>query len=129
MTDKKRILIVDDEIHIARIIQITLESAGFDVTVTHDGAEGLRLAKELRPDLIVLDLMLPSIDGYKVCRLLKFDKQYQDIPIILLSAMGESQDKGLGKEVGANLYMSKPFQPTDLVDNVKEQLGIAASTA
>lgn len=118
-----RILVVDDEVHIANIIKLTLEHEGFDVLVANDGADGLRMAREKEPDLILLDLMLPSIDGYKVCRLLKFDGRYKHIPIVLLSAMGESQDRELGRQVGADLYLSKPFKPDELVVNIRKLLG------
>lgn len=118
-----RILVVDDEVHIANILKLTLEHEGFDVIVANDGAEGLRMAKAEGPDLILLDLMLPNIDGYKVCRLLKFDEKYRRIPIVLVSAMGEAQDRELGKQVGADLYLSKPFKPDELIEHVKELLG------
>jgi DNA-binding response OmpR family regulator len=115
-----RVLVVDDEPHIAQIMKLTLESGGYEVEVAVDGAEGLKRAKEWGPDLILLDLMLPNIDGYKVCRFLKFDQKYSHIPIILISAMGETEDKELGKQVGADLYMSKPFQPDELLARVSE---------
>jgi DNA-binding response OmpR family regulator len=118
----KKILVVDDEPHIAQIMKLTLEHSGYEVAVAGDGAEGLKKAKEWEPDLILLDLMLPNIDGYKVCRLLKFDQKYQHIPIILVSAMGEAQNKELGKQVGADLYMSKPFKPDELLDQVENLL-------
>jgi DNA-binding response OmpR family regulator len=117
-----RILVVDDEPNIAQIMKLTLESGGYEVEVAADGAEGLKRAKESEPDLILLDLMLPNIDGYKVCRFLKFDQKYRHIPIILISAMGETEDKELGAQVGADLYMSKPFQPDELLARIGELL-------
>lgn len=124
-----RILVVDDEVHIANIIKLTLEHEGFEALVANDGADGLRLAREEKPDLILLDLMLPSIDGYKVCRLLKFDDKYKHIPIVLLSAMGEAQDRELGRQVGADLYISKPFKPDELVENIRQLLGETSGLA
>lgn len=118
-----RILIVDDEVHIANILRLTLEHEGFEVHTAHDGAEGLRKARELVPDLILLDLMLPSMDGYKVCRLLKFDEKYRHIKVVLVSAMGEAQDRELGRQVGADQYLSKPFKPDELVAEVRRLIG------
>ena len=92
----KKILVVDDEIHIAKIIQFTLEQENFEVAVANDGTEGLRKAREENPDLIVLDLMLPNIYGYRICRLLKFDEKYKTIPVILLSARTTHQDNDTG---------------------------------
>lgn len=120
----KKVLVVDDEIHITNIIRYTLENEGFQVLTAADGQEGLRTAREEKPDLIILDLMLPNIDGYKVCRLLKFDEKYRHIPIILLSARSSEADKQLGREVGADFYMSKPFDPEELSLKVKELVAV-----
>ena len=123
----QKILIVDDEPHIAQIMKLTLEDHGYEVAVTHDGADGLKLAKESIPDLILLDLMLPSIDGYKICRLLKFDDKYRHIPVILVSAMGEPHDMEMGAKVGADRFLVKPFKPDDLVSQVRDLLERRAS--
>jgi DNA-binding response OmpR family regulator len=117
-----KILIVDDEPHIAQIMKLTLEDSGYEVTVAHDGAKGLEMAKESGPDLILLDLMLPSIDGYKICRLLKLDEKYQHIPVILVSAMGEPHDIELGEDAGADAFLSKPFRPDDILSHVRDVL-------
>ena len=82
---KKRILVVDDEVELVKAIQIRLEQADYEVIVAYDGQEALEKARKEKPDLIVLDLMLPKIDGYKVCRMLKFDDKYKQIPIIMLT--------------------------------------------
>jgi DNA-binding response OmpR family regulator len=119
----KKILVVDDEVYIAKIVKFTLEHENFEVLVAHDGKEGLRLAREEKPDLIILDLMLPNIDGYRICRLLKFDEKYRHIPVILLSARTTKQDMELGNQVGANAFMKKPFDPEALVAKIKELLG------
>lgn len=123
----KKILVVDDEIHIAKIIQFTLKQENFEVVVANDGTEGLRKAREENPDLIVLDLMLPNIDGYRICRLLKFDEKYKTIPVILLSARTTQQDIDLGHQVGADAFMKKPFEPEVLAEKVKELLGIGVN--
>lgn len=119
---KPRVLVVDDESQIVNIIQFTLEHNGFEVLVALDGQEGLQMAREENPDLIVLDLMLPKIDGYKVCRLLKFDKKFRHIPIILLSARSESEDRALGLQVGADDFLGKPFEGDELVAKVNQLL-------
>ena len=119
---KPRVLVVDDESQIVNIIQFTLEHNDFEVLVALDGQEGLQIAREEKPDLIILDLMLPKIDGYKVCRLLKFDKKYRHIPIILLSARSESEDRALGRQVGADDFLGKPFEGEELVAKINELL-------
>ena len=117
---KKRVLVIEDEGHILNIIQLALEHAQFEVLVARDGSEGLKLAREEKPDLIMLDLMLPNINGYKVCRLIKFDRPYRDIPIIILSERSETQDRELARQVGADFFLPKPFEPEELVAKVKE---------
>ncbi len=121
----KKILVVDDEAHIARIVSYTLQHENYEVIVAYDGKEGLRLAREQSPDLIVLDLMLPNIDGYKICRLLKFDEKYRHIPIILLSARSEMEDRQMGEAVGADYFLGKPFNPDELVVKVQELIGVS----
>lgn len=123
----KKILVVDDEVHICKIIRYALEHENFDVIVGIDGKEGLKMAREESPDLIILDLMLPNIDGFKICRLLKFDERYRQIPIILLSARSNAQDRELGKQVGADLFMAKPFDPEELARNVKDLLTVGSN--
>src|SRR5678816_3655739 len=83
---RARVLVVDDEPDLVRILQFGLKAAGYEVESASDGQEGLKKAREMKPDIILLDLMLPKLDGYKVCRLLKFDERYEHIPIIILSA-------------------------------------------
>ncbi len=116
----KKILVIDDEVFIAKIISYTLEDENYNVLIAHDGKEGLRLAMEAAPDLIVLDLMLPNIDGYEICRLLKLDEKYRHIPIIMLSARKENEDKRVSEEIGVDCFLGKPFSPDELVDKVHE---------
>lgn len=106
---KKRILIVDDNPQLVKSLQFRLHAAGHETLVAADGDEGLRLARECLPDLILLDVMLPKIDGFTVCRLLKYDRTYENLPIILLTARGQSKDLQIGKEIGADAYVIKPF--------------------
>jgi DNA-binding response OmpR family regulator len=90
------------------------------VITASDGQEGLDKARLEKPDLIILDLMLPKIDGYKVCRMLKFDEKFKQIPIILFTARAQESDIKLGKEVGADAYVTKPFEPAILLTKIKE---------
>ncbi|MFC1725043.1 response regulator transcription factor [candidate division KSB1 bacterium] len=115
MAEKKRILIVDDEPDLLMALKIRLTAAGFEVIMGKDGAEGLEKARNEKPDLILLDLMLPKINGYKVCRFLKFDENYRNIPVIMLTARAEEDDKTLGLETGADEYMTKPFDNKKLI--------------
>ncbi len=118
--DKKKILVVDDEKHLLQTVQIRLEASGFEVVTAADGIEGYDKARQIKPDLILLDLMLPKLDGYKVCRMLKFDQKYKSIPIILLTARAQDADKEMSKEVGADAYMTKPYDAKVLMEKINE---------
>ena len=120
--DKKRILIVDDEKDIVEPIQFRLEVEGFECLVANDGEEALLKAKRENPDLILLDIMLPKINGYKISRLLKFDESYKHIPIIMLTARAQKNDIELGEKTGADEYVTKPFEMDELVGLVKKYL-------
>jgi len=115
----KKILIVDDEPDLVETVRFPLEMEGYQVLVSNNGEEGLNQARKEIPDLIILDLMLPRLDGYKVCRLLKFDERYKHIPILMLTAKIQEKDKLLGKETGADEYMTKPFDIDTLMEKVK----------
>ncbi len=117
-----KILIVDDEADLVETIRFSLELEGYNVLVASNGEEGLNLARQEKPDLILLDLMLPKLDGYKVCRLLKFDERYKHIPILMLTAKTQEKDKILGKETGANEYITKPFDMDELMAKIKSYL-------
>jgi DNA-binding response OmpR family regulator len=118
----EKILVVDDEEDIATALAIRLKAMGFDVLLAHDGMTALTKAREENPDLILLDVMLPKLDGYKVCRMLKFDEKYRHIPIIMLTAKALDSDMKMGAEVGADAYLAKPFNPTALTSKIKELL-------
>jgi DNA-binding response OmpR family regulator len=120
----KRILVIDDEAVLQMGVVIRLKAAGFEVLTASDGLEGLEMARKEDPDLILLDLMLPKMDGYKVCRMLKFDAKYKDIPIIMLTARAQDVDKSMGAEAGVNAYITKPFDHRELLDKIKELLNI-----
>jgi len=119
----KKILVVDDETAITKMVEIRLRAAGYDVVLAHDGQEGLEKAKTENPDLMILDLMLPKMDGFKVCGLLKADARYKKIPIIIYTARVQESDQHLGKEVGADAYLTKPFDPQVLLGKIKSLLG------
>jgi two-component system alkaline phosphatase synthesis response regulator PhoP len=120
--NSKKILIVDDEVDLVETIRFPLEVEGYHVLVSYNGEDALNQARKENPDLILLDLMLPKLDGYKVCRLLKFDDRYKHIPIIMLTARTQEKDKALGMETGANEYITKPFDMEDLLRKVKAYL-------
>ncbi len=107
--------------HFSRV-RFGLEAERFEVVEAADGEEGLKLACDQLPDLIVLDLMLPRMDGYKVCRALKFDDRYRHIPVIILSARSGETDRRLALDLGADAYVTKPYDMKDLVARIREQL-------
>lgn len=118
----KKILIVDDEVDLVETIRFPLEIEGYRVLVAYNGEDALNQARKEDPDLILLDLMLPKLDGYKVCRLLKFDERYKHIPILMLTAKVQEKDKVIGMETGADEYLTKPFDMDYLFKKVKEYL-------
>ena len=133
MAGKPRILLVDDEPSIVKMVGKRLEIEGFDVLVAVDGQEGLAKAQQDGPDLIILDLMLPKLNGYEVCTMLKQDTRYQQIPIVLFTAKAQDKDEKLGMECGANAYVRKPFRAQELLEKIRALLapstppGVASS--
>ncbi len=125
----EKILAVDDSPTIAEMIKSILVGAGYDVITASDGKEALELARTSDAKLIVLDVMLPKLDGYRVCRLLKFDRKYKDIPIIMLTAKSEEASMQVGMRTGADLYLTKPIEPEQLLAAVESQLAKAAGTS
>ena len=119
MYRKNNVLVVDDDANICEIIKLYLEKEGFDVTVAYDGLKGLELFRQKLPAIVILDLMLPEIDGFEVCREIR---KAGRTPIIMLTAKGETFDKVLGLELGADDYMVKPFDTKELVARVKAVL-------
>ena len=120
---KAKLLIVDDEKDLVETLTFRLEANDYEVIKAFDGQDGLDKAKKEKPDLIILDLMLPKMDGYKVCGLLKADARYSKTPIILFTARAQESDKKMGEDVGANAYITKPFEPQVLLGKIKELLG------
>jgi two-component system, OmpR family, alkaline phosphatase synthesis response regulator PhoP len=120
--DRKRILVVDDEIYIVHILEFTLTMEGYEVLTAADGEEALCKIEEGRPDLVVVDIMMPKLDGYEVCRRIRQDEEFRDLPVIFLSAKGRPIDRQMGLEVGADDYIVKPFSPRRLVEKIRELL-------
>jgi DNA-binding response OmpR family regulator len=121
MTGDKRVLVVDDDVNVRDVVRRYLEQAGYHVTLAGDGENALRLATQSRPDLVVLDLMLPGIDGFEVCRRLHAAPG-PEIPVVMLTARGEEEDRIAGLRLGADDYVAKPFSPRELVLRVASVL-------
>jgi len=115
----KRVLVVDDDVRTVELVKLYLSRDGYHVVTAYDGVEALRLAREARPDLVVLDLMLPDIYGLEVCRILRRES---DVPIIMLTARTTDQDKLTGLDAGADDYVTKPFSPGELAARVRAVL-------
>lgn len=118
----KKILVIEDEADILEVIEYNLKREGFRVVCVSDGEEGVKEARSMAPDLVLLDLMLPGLDGIEVCRKLKGDSITGNIPIIMVTAKGEESDIVLGLGVGADDYVAKPFSPKELVARVRAVL-------
>lgn len=119
---KQRILIVDDELHILELIRYNLTAAGFEVIAADNGEDALKLVREKHPDLMILDVMLPGVDGLTVCKHIKSEPDTCTIPVMLLTARGDEIDRVIGLELGADDYMVKPFGVRELVARVKAHL-------
>ncbi|AGF52944.1 OmpR subfamily [Synechocystis sp. PCC 6803] len=117
-----RILIIDDDPAISDLVSINLEMAGYDVQQAVDGIKGQALAVQLQPDLIMLDLMLPKVDGFTVCQRLRRDERTADIPVLMLTALGQIQDKIQGFDSGADDYLTKPFDVEEMLARVRALL-------
>ncbi len=118
----KKILIVDDEQDIVESLKFILEAYDYTCYCAYNGEDGLRLAKEIMPDLIILDVMMPKINGYKISRLLKYDNKYKNIPILMITARSQEEDKLIGEETGVNEYITKPFELEYVVEKVNQYL-------
>ena len=125
--DKKKILVADDEPHILRVVKDKLINAGFQVIISVNGEEALQAAIREKPDLILLDVMMPKLNGFEVCRKLREDQSFATVPIMLLTARGQEVDRKMGMEAGATEYITKPFSPRQLLQIVQEKLGIAST--
>lgn len=122
MAGKKKVLLVDDEVDFVDVVRTRLEANNFEVVTAYDGEEALEKVKEKMPDIIILDVMMPKINGFDVCRKLKGDQNYKEIPIIMLTAKFQTSDIKFGAAMGANAYITKPFEPQVLLDKMRELL-------
>ena len=123
-TDIMDILVVDDEPYIQRSLSFVLRKEGFQVEVASNGEEGLKKAKELKPKIIFLDVMMPKLNGFNTCRAIKSDNDLKDSYVILLTAKGQELDKERAIKEGANEFMSKPFSPKEIVTKIRTILGV-----
>lgn len=121
-TAKKKILVVDDDPMIVTLMVKTLESLGFEVLKGSNGMEALAIVKQTIPDLIILDQMMPKMDGIKTCALLKADKRYLNIPIIMFTASADEADRQLSRQMGANEYCNKPLNVAELKQKIEQLL-------
>src|SRR5271169_5035800 len=124
---KQRILVVDDEPEAVELIEFNLKQTGYTVSTAGDGAEALKKARSQTPDLIVLDVMLPEMDGFEICKSLRLDTATAKIPIIMLTAKAAEIDRVLGLELGADDYLTKPFSPRELLLRIKKILSRGAT--
>lgn len=115
----KKILVVDDERHIVRLVQVNLERAGYQVVAAFDGKEALKKVSSEKPDLVVLDVMMPYMDGFQVLKQMKADAATKDIPVIMLTAKAQDADVFRGWASGVDMYLTKPFNPLELMTFVK----------
>jgi DNA-binding response OmpR family regulator len=120
---KKKILIAEDSPDLAYLLELTLKGDEFEITSVKDGFEAVRAARKVLPDIILLDIMLPRQDGLQVCRLLKYDKAFRTVPIIVMTSMASPEVEEDAKKAGADVFMRKPFAATDLLDKVRALLG------
>jgi two-component system, OmpR family, alkaline phosphatase synthesis response regulator PhoP len=124
--ERKKVLLVDDEPSIVKVVGKRLEVAGYEVATAMDGQAALDRVRSEQPNLIILDLMLPKLNGYEVCTMLKQDTRYQQIPIMMFTAKAQAKDEQLGMECGANAYLRKPFQAQELLETVRSLLNSTA---
>ena len=115
----RKILVVDDERHIVRLIQVNLERQGYQVVTAHDGKEALEKVASEKPDLVVLDVMMPYMDGFEVLRTLRRNPETAELPVIMLTAKAQDQDVFRGWPEGVDMYLTKPFNPQELLTFVK----------
>ena len=119
----KRVLVCDDDPVILRLLEVNLELEGFEVLTGNNGEEGVEIARREIPDLVILDIMMPRMDGYEACRRIKEDETTKHIPVVFLSAKAQAADIAKGKSFGVAEYLTKPFDPTDLTDLVFKLVG------
>jgi DNA-binding response OmpR family regulator len=122
MADEKTILLVEDDESLAEILVMALESKGYAVKTACDGQKGFEMLSEAPPQLAILDVMMPKMDGFQLCRMIKFDDNFKHIPVIMLTARAQDEDKASGKEVGADLFLTKPCDIKEFLGHVQKLL-------
>ncbi len=127
--DKKKILVIEDDPSALRFIEYTLEQEGYQVLTATDGLAGIRKAQNEEPDLIVLDIMLPGIDGFEICHRLRAEPQTAQLPILMLSAKAQEIDRATGLKVGADDYLTKPADPSEIISRVRTLLAQTKHTS
>ncbi|MFA5087849.1 MAG: response regulator [Candidatus Omnitrophota bacterium] len=125
LTKAKRILVVDDDPVIIKLVETRLRAKGYEVMTSSEAPSGLEKALKQKPDLVILDVMMPIVNGYNFCRLLKTQEEFKKIPVVLLTSRAGGEDRKIGEEVGANAYLTKPFDMDDLQAKIKELLHLA----
>lgn len=130
MSDRKVILIVEDQSDIRKLIRMTLELGSSEIHEAENGEAGWHMVKALRPDLVLLDVMMPgSLDGYQVCQKIRLEPELRHMPVVLLTARGQQSDFQMGRQAGADAYLTKPFSPLELIDTVDALLAKSGSRA
>ena len=117
-----KILVVEDDLPTVELLDFTLKEEGYEVVAAYDGAEALRKIEKEKPDLILLDIMLPGMDGFQICQLIKHNINFMHIPVIMVTAKIRREDRDLGLEKGADDYITKPFEPSYLTEKIKRYL-------
>ena len=117
--DRKKILLVEDQADLIEMLKLSLEAIDYEIITAADGEEGLKKTRKESPNLILLDVMMPKMNGYQVCRELKKDEATKKIPVIMLTAKGQQSDKFWGKETGADEYVTKPFDMDELMEKIR----------
>jgi two-component system alkaline phosphatase synthesis response regulator PhoP len=119
---QKKILIIEDDRSAARLAQYTIQQAGYDAIIAYDGYDGLDKTLREHPDLVILDIMLPGLDGYEVCHRLRAEPETITLPILMISAKAREEDKNIGLKVGADDYLAKPVEPSVMLEKIEELL-------
>lgn len=120
---KRKILVVDDEVAIVRVLRDRLETEGFEVLTAYDGLQGIEIAQKEQPDLIIMDITMPNMDGITAAKLLREKPETAHVPIVMLTARGQETDEQAGYQAGATLYLTKPFSTRQLVREIRNILG------
>ena len=126
MEAKKKVLVIDDSPTVRRLAELVLTQSGYEVFTAPDGDEGLELAKKIKPSIILVDFIMPRMNGYKLCKIIRSDPSLKDIPLMLITAKGEEVGQTFEEKFGVIHYFQKPFEPDDLVNKINEEIGRAS---